>query len=66
MHNLSTQRMQQNLMVNNYSKRPDSFPTEEERQYTSKKAEGQWQWERDAQQMSPQLYSDGKFCLQVI
>lgn len=48
------------MAVNNYSRRPDSFPNEEERQYTSTKAEGQWQWDRDAQQMSPQLYSDGK------
>lgn len=47
-------------MVNSYSGRPDSFPTEEERQYTARKAEGQWQWDRDAQQMSPQLYSDGQ------
>uniref|UniRef100_A0A803L174 Uncharacterized protein n=1 Tax=Chenopodium quinoa TaxID=63459 RepID=A0A803L174_CHEQI len=58
MHNLSPQRMHQNSMVNNYSGRPDSFPPEDEHQYTSKKAEGQWRWERDAQQMSPQLYSD--------
>ncbi|XP_021744940.1 uncharacterized protein LOC110710902 [Chenopodium quinoa] len=52
--------MHQNSMVNNYSGRPDSFPPEDEHQYTSKKAEGQWRWERDAQQMSPQLYSDGQ------
>ncbi|XP_021746617.1 uncharacterized protein LOC110712457 [Chenopodium quinoa] len=52
--------MHQNSMVNNYFGRPDSFPTEDERQYTSKKEEGQWRWERDAQQMSPQLYSAGQ------
>ncbi|CAO2829729.1 unnamed protein product [Amaranthus hypochondriacus] len=51
--------MQQNLGVNSYPGRPDSFPAEEGRQYTPTNAEAQWQWDRDAQQMSPQLYSDG-------
>lgn len=51
--------MQQNLGVNSYPGRPDSFPAEEGRQYTPTNAEAQWQWDRDAQRMSPQLYSDG-------
>ena len=59
MHYLSIQKMQQNLGVNSYPGRPDSFPAEEGRQYTPTKAEAQWQWDRDAQRMSPQLYSDG-------
>lgn len=56
---ISDQRMQQNSVASNFSGRPDSYPAEEEQQYGSTKAEGQWQWDRDAQQMSPHLYSDG-------
>lgn len=59
MPQMSTQRMQQNSMATNFSGRSDSYPAEEEQQYASTKAEGQWQWDRDAQQMSPHLYSDG-------
>lgn len=60
MQHMSAQRMQRNSPGNNFPGRPDSFPVAEERQYTSTKAEGQWEWDRDAQQMSPHLYSDGK------
>lgn len=59
----AAQRMHNNPALNNFPGRPDSFPPvlEEERPYEATKGvEGQWQWDRDAQQMSPVLYSDGQ------
>ncbi|GAB4836210.1 hypothetical protein Ancab_001126 [Ancistrocladus abbreviatus] len=58
---MSAQRMQQQSPgMNSFPGRPDSFPAEEERPYASAQPEGQWHWERDAQRMSPHLYSEGR------
>ncbi|KAH9609905.1 hypothetical protein KSS87_012215 [Heliosperma pusillum] len=45
---------------NNYAGSGDAFRGEKDRQYASAKSDEQWQWDRDAQQMSPHLYSDGQ------
>ncbi|KAK9691581.1 hypothetical protein RND81_09G205800 [Saponaria officinalis] len=51
---------QQNPVTNSYAGSGDAFRAEEERPYASAKSEEVWQWDRDAQQMSPHLYSDGQ------
>ncbi|GMG99504.1 hypothetical protein Nepgr_001344 [Nepenthes gracilis] len=60
MQHVSAQAMQQNSRMTSFPGRPDAFPAEEERPYASMKAEGKWQWDRDAQQMSPTLYREGQ------
>ncbi|KAK9284016.1 hypothetical protein L1049_012275 [Liquidambar formosana] len=55
MQHMSAQRVQQNAAMNNVAGRPDSFPAEEEHLYRSSKAEGQWQWDRDANKVSNQM-----------
>ncbi|KAA8534606.1 hypothetical protein F0562_032135 [Nyssa sinensis] len=57
MQHMSVQRMQQNAGMINFPGRPDSFPPEQERPYIPSKAEGQWQWDRDAPKVSNPMIS---------
>ncbi|GAB2287528.1 hypothetical protein Dimus_021903 [Dionaea muscipula] len=57
---ISAQRMHQNSGMKSFPGSRDSFPAEEELPHTSSNTEGQWQWDRDAQQMSPGLQREGQ------
>lgn len=52
MHQIAMQRMQQNGGMNNFSGRPDSFAAEQEQANFPVKAEGQWQWDKNAPRIS--------------
>ncbi|KAL9247923.1 hypothetical protein vseg_021300 [Gypsophila vaccaria] len=57
----SSQRQPMPAQQNHYSGTTvESYRTEDDRQYAPAKSEEPWQWDRDAQQMSPTLYSDGQ------
>ncbi|KAL8159674.1 hypothetical protein V2J09_001211 [Rumex salicifolius] len=61
MQHVSLHRLQENSGLNNYSGQMGSFMHEDDRSYASSaNADAQWQWERDAQQMSPHLHREGK------
>ncbi|KAL5722783.1 hypothetical protein ACHQM5_006258 [Ranunculus cassubicifolius] len=64
MQQVSAQRMHHGSGANHFSGRSDAFPGEEENQYISSKAEGQWQWDRDGAKgpnpVSSQHYNEGK------
>lgn len=59
----SFRRAQQNPgSVNNYSGQMGSFARDEDRSYAfSANADDQWHWDRDTQQMSPELHREGKY-----
>uniref|UniRef100_A0A5B7AV49 Uncharacterized protein n=1 Tax=Davidia involucrata TaxID=16924 RepID=A0A5B7AV49_DAVIN len=52
MQQMSVQIMQQNAGMINFPGRPDYFPAKQECSYIPSKAEGQWQWDRDAPKVS--------------
>ncbi|GAB2277738.1 hypothetical protein Dimus_012441 [Dionaea muscipula] len=60
MQHISAQRMRQNSGINSFPGRPNSFLAMKELPYASNNTEGQWQWDRDAQRMSPGLHSEGQ------
>lgn len=64
MHHMAAQRSQHNPGVNQFPGREGSLRAEDERQYIPK-AEGQWQWDREASKPSNSLPShvldEGKF-----
>lgn len=64
MQHMSSQRMQHNARMNTYPGRSDSLSAERGHSYVSSRAEGQWQWDRDAQNVPnsvpSHLYSQGQ------
>lgn len=58
-HQLSGQRMRHNQPGMGYPGRPESDCAEVDHPYKSSKMEGQWQWDRDAQNLSNQMPSHG-------
>uniref|UniRef100_A0A1D1YH16 Centrosome-associated protein CEP250 n=1 Tax=Anthurium amnicola TaxID=1678845 RepID=A0A1D1YH16_9ARAE len=58
MQHMSAHRMQHSSGMN-FPGRSDSLRSEDDHQYTSSKAEGQWQWDRDGQRGSSALTSHG-------
>lgn len=52
MHQIAMQRMQQNGGMNNFLGRPDSFAAGQEQANFPVKAEGQWQWDKNAPRVS--------------
>lgn len=61
MQHMSAQRSQHNSGKGNYPGYADSVHADEERQYMSSRAEGQWQWDRDGQKgsLSSHMYAEG-------
>lgn len=57
MQHMPAQRMWPNAAMNNFPGHLDSLSTEEEYQYKSSKVEEQWQWDRDAPNVSNQTSS---------
>lgn len=67
MQQMSAQRMQHNDRISNFPGQPDSLSAERGHSYISSRAEGQWQWDRDApNSVSSHLYLQGKYCSLIL
>lgn len=70
LQHMSSQRSEQYSGMSHFPGRADSLRTDEEQQYMSSKAEGQWQWDGDGPKGSNQLlshmYQEGTLALSLL